>query len=726
MVTLKTIAQMNTVTDVIVESLTGAITTTILFQTEPLDRTFCYRVLQIQLITQSCDQGVIENDPMDSGSGSWFEIMILRPGATTKKNGKDKVLLWHSHNNSFAVDEMTLHGGKLFDRRHQLLNSFQAGDVIAVRACAERKGWMNKIQGGKLTAKLLEEDTFVPNPWSITSGWLGTYTVTESQTCRVSSGNQLVTSKIWFLTPPLNSKFIARLKHIQLFTRAHCSRKGSKAPSDPVEENECWFDLAIFTSEDGEPKTKKGRSLVWRSHSTTRGKVDEHWQNGMSFHRQHELFHSLEPGDMIAVRVCAQFVGRVHIAHSGRLTVTTTTEEFERHNYEWESGHFVKYLEMLKKMLTEQQLHSLYSFSAETQKAAMIFRADSTHGAGSSSLKLLSLDGGGVRGISSLQILQELESTMLSLTGHSEVKPCDYFDMIAGTSTGGLIAIMLGRLEMSIHQCIGTYRTMSAKIFGKRKGDWYDHHVLEDAVKDLVKRYLGNPEEPMRPMEGSKLGTKCKVFVVACKAKGTNVTTPTHIRTYRNTEIQEPFAAWKIWEAARATSAAPTFFQRITVGGVDYIDGGLNANNPVLLLYAEAGLVFGRARRIQCLLTIGTGLPPPVTINNKRICISRALPRALEAIRTMADTQLGLRLLTSGEQIHCLFREYSIVPKEAYYRFNHEERDDGGEVQEPISLDGWLKMEALQHNTIQYLESQGEMMEKCARVLAEGLEVPSE
>jgi patatin-like phospholipase/acyl hydrolase len=67
----------------------------------------------------------------------------------------------------------------------------------------------------------------------------------------------------------------------------------------------------------------------------------------------------------------------------------------------------------------------------------------------------LSLDGGGVRGISSLYILKELlaqASRQHSFDNpnaqRTEVQPCNVFDLICGTSTGGLIALMLGRLEM--------------------------------------------------------------------------------------------------------------------------------------------------------------------------------------------------------------------------------------------------------------------------------------
>jgi patatin-like phospholipase/acyl hydrolase len=70
-------------------------------------------------------------------------------------------------------------------------------------------------------------------------------------------------------------------------------------------------------------------------------------------------------------------------------------------------------------------------------------------------LRILSFDGGGVRGISSLYILKEVMAQIKRQQRVSNepermppLRPCDVFDLICGTSTGGLIAIMLGRLEM--------------------------------------------------------------------------------------------------------------------------------------------------------------------------------------------------------------------------------------------------------------------------------------
>jgi hypothetical protein len=63
--------------------------------------------------------------------------------------------------------------------------------------------------------------------------------------------------------------------------------------------------------------------------------------------------------------------------------------------------------------------------------------------------RILTLDGGGVRGLSSLMILRDIMEAVQGEVDTPEVpRPCDYFDLIGGTSTGGLIAIMLGRLGM--------------------------------------------------------------------------------------------------------------------------------------------------------------------------------------------------------------------------------------------------------------------------------------
>ena len=81
---------------------------------------------------------------------------------------------------------------------------------------------------------------------------------------------------------------------------------------------------------------------------------------------------------------------------------------------------------------------------------------------------LLSLDGGGVKGISSLMILQRIMDRVREIEGRDmkdERKPRDYFDLAGGTSTGGLAALMLFRLNMTTSEVIGHYRRLSAQVF---------------------------------------------------------------------------------------------------------------------------------------------------------------------------------------------------------------------------------------------------------------------
>ncbi|KAK5721913.1 hypothetical protein LTR15_006507 [Elasticomyces elasticus] len=121
-------------------------------------------------------------------------------------------------------------------------------------------------------------------------------------------------------------------------------------------------------------------------------------------------------------------------------------------------------------------------------------------------LCLLSLDGGGVRGLSTLYVLKHIIRRLNAARSKKDlasVRPCDVFDIIGGTSTGGLIAIMLGRLGMSVEECIRAYKNMmrgifeqsqSAKILakvpmyasGKIKPS-YSSEKLRDAITELCK-----------------------------------------------------------------------------------------------------------------------------------------------------------------------------------------------------------------------------------------------
>lgn len=123
------------------------------------------------------------------------------------------------------------------------------------------------------------------------------------------------------------------------------------------------------------------------------------------------------------------------------------------------------------------------------------------------------VDGGGVRGYSMLILLREfMHKTYEEIqsgtyrdpdddepdqTRDVEPKPCEYFDLIAGTGTGGLIAIMLGRLRMDLVKCMEVYVKMTQKVFETDKtiagipyrSTLFKASKLEDAIRECVYDY---------------------------------------------------------------------------------------------------------------------------------------------------------------------------------------------------------------------------------------------
>ncbi|PFH56846.1 hypothetical protein XA68_15863 [Ophiocordyceps unilateralis] len=152
-----------------------------------------------------------------------------------------------------------------------------------------------------------------------------------------------------------------------------------------------------------------------------------------------------------------------------------------------------------------------------------IRRADTTKGP---PLRVLSLDGGGVRGYSMLIIVQELmHRTFVENEGraprrHEIPKPCDHFDLIVGTGTGGLIALMLGRLRLDLETCKELYVRMTRMVFETDKtiagipyrSTLFKASRLEDAIKQCVCEHTvfgkeGNDDEPdiISPLHSAQL-----------------------------------------------------------------------------------------------------------------------------------------------------------------------------------------------------------------------------
>jgi predicted acylesterase/phospholipase RssA len=119
-------------------------------------------------------------------------------------------------------------------------------------------------------------------------------------------------------------------------------------------------------------------------------------------------------------------------------------------------------------------------------------------------LKVLSLDGGGCRGQGQILLLRHLFGHLPLNCPVDDVKPCDYFDLICGTSSGGIVALMLARLEMTIGEALDSFQKFTRDVFGKDEvldayldGGNYELDRLEEAVGHMLegKGLLMRPTE---------------------------------------------------------------------------------------------------------------------------------------------------------------------------------------------------------------------------------------
>ncbi len=223
---------------------------------------------------------------------------------------------------------------------------------------------------------------------------------------------------------------------------------------------------------------------------------------------------------------------------------------------------------------------------------------------------ILSLDGGGIRGLIQALVLDHLEQC----TGRP-VSQC--FDLIAGTSTGGILALALcrpgpgGAPQYAAADLVRLYEEEGPTIFprsGWRKFSsadaWLEEKYTHKGLESVLEKYLGN--EPL----GSAL---TRVMITSYDIQSRE---PLFLKSWR-----EEWSLVEMRHAARATSAAPTYFEPALVpvsGSVKaLIDGGVFINNPAMSAYVESRLLHQGEE--VCVLSIGTGeLTEPISYEDAR------------------------------------------------------------------------------------------------------------
>ncbi|KAI3870576.1 hypothetical protein MKX03_022769 [Papaver bracteatum] len=262
-------------------------------------------------------------------------------------------------------------------------------------------------------------------------------------------------------------------------------------------------------------------------------------------------------------------------------------------------------------------------------------------------LRILAMDGGGMRGLETVEMLKQIEQG----TGK---RIHEMFDLICGTSTGGMLAVALGIKQMSLDECEEIYKKLGKRVFAEpinEAATWrekldqicksssrsfrvvvHGSKHSADQFEQLLKDMCADEEGDL--LIESAVKSIPKVFVVSTLVS----VSPAQPFLFRNYQypagIQErPFGTTEmtsgsavaadgtkhcaflgsckhhIWQAIRASSAAPYYLDDFSDDVNRWQDGAIVANNPTIFALREAQLLWPDAK-IDCLVSIGCGSVP--------------------------------------------------------------------------------------------------------------------
>ncbi|KAK9820032.1 hypothetical protein WJX72_005289 [[Myrmecia] bisecta] len=350
-------------------------------------------------------------------------------------------------------------------------------------------------------------------------------------------------------------------------------------------------------------------------------------------------------------------------------------------------------------------------------------------------IRILAMDGGGMKGIATLRLLRQLEE-------RSGRAIHEMFDLICGTSTGGILAVALAIKRFSLAECEEIYRTLGQKVFSQpnpkaqEADSWRDslyrayktgqqsmrvavYGCKHDAAmfEELLKQFCRFGEEGC--IGDTMIDTAClqvpKCFVVSTLAS----MTPAGPFIFRNFEHPPSSAQLArqirggmgssrhlVWQAVRASSAAPYYLDDFVCGSDRFQDGAATANNPAGLALREARLLWPDAP-IDCLVSLGSGSVP-------------VRPREKSMSAYLDTGSVLIESACSVERVDMLLSTLlPLVPNLKYFRFNCEDARCGIEL-DSIDPAQWALIEAA---TDDYIERVDAQFDAVAAVLCEDITV---
>lgn len=251
---------------------------------------------------------------------------------------------------------------------------------------------------------------------------------------------------------------------------------------------------------------------------------------------------------------------------------------------------------------------------------------------------------------------------------------------------------MLGRLAMGTQEALAAYDTFASEIFSKRRmslTEKYKAKALEATVKRLVREQgKGSVMRNRRPAQ-----EKGHAFVCTMPSQRHKETV-----CFRTYDVEgDKYSNCLIYEAARATTAATTYFKPMAIKDDEgkeekFVDAALGTNNPISILWDEAVNLFGRKRRLGCVVSLGTGSRKVEMAPGGEKFVEKA-KFLISAIKVMKE--IGTDSEKDHERWQSKFKEFDST----YFRLNV----DGGA--QGIELSDWEKIGQLKARTRDYLQN---------------------
>ncbi|EFN59236.1 hypothetical protein CHLNCDRAFT_138222 [Chlorella variabilis] len=256
-------------------------------------------------------------------------------------------------------------------------------------------------------------------------------------------------------------------------------------------------------------------------------------------------------------------------------------------------------------------------------------------------LRILSLDGGGMKGLATVRLLRELER-------HTGKRIYEMFDLIVGTSTGGLLAVALGLRQLDMDDCTYIYKVLGQKVFSRivaakdsKEESWMEsfYRTFQNKtshVRAVVVGYKHDAsvyESLLREYCDFSTHERC-VGDAMIDTAGLNVPSIALVSTLSSVSPAPPFVfrnyqlppgsdtlaqqisghagscKHAVWQAVRASSAASFYLEDFSCGGDKFQDGAVTANNPCVIALQEARLLWPE-HRVEVVVSLGVGLAPP-------------------------------------------------------------------------------------------------------------------